>query len=921
MTTTHDTRTPARFTRIRRRRSALAAVLLGALALAPAASALAAPTGLQIYYPGDGTMVESGPNTVAGTVTWGPGSPGGSVTVTNETTSDTCTVSPTSGPYSCDITFALGPNVIEVTAVDSLDSVPETMHATVHGIEAHLEITSPVASEGPAQFWNSESIALAGTGPIGSVVYVMWKLSGADDSTYELLCADTISTGGTWQCRDSPPSPGEFTLRAHATDSQDYALETYLSVEVRQIAIPQVTYTFGPGVVHVAATTESTDPWLGLSLHGVGPNYPTSYDWVDQLDSCRDEVDALECTFSGITPGVWRIFVDSYYSARNDFVRIPNAPTLTTVVNADRSVTFTVTKDPDAEVDIRETGVDDVLCTITGTGTTGSCTAYPAAGQRAFTAQAGSVGFVAVTASDGTSTIIPDDSHQGLSTVTVGTVVNIPAAPASPTPPQTPPQTVPPTVPPAAAASVPPWEWRYVFEGGDDLLPGDRVGVTGDGPPPGTRVTLELHSEPIVLGSMIVGADRTFRIFGTVPLDIEPGDHELVLRAEVDGEAAREQREGVGVRAVALDPIAEEPEQQVTASGPLQGGAGASRNDPGAPNSLSDSLPTLRFLFENPASFAAAALLALALLFLVSIPTELLNSALTSGSGNRGRVLQMLGTVGEKTNAALHRALRSPVAVSAVVVIVMSLVYCFADPGFGADLASLRMLLALALALFILTWGVGAMTGAITRRLWGAASSISVDLSVVPLAILGVIMARILDFAPGFFIGLAIGAEMVVASRRARVGASLLSFGLVIAVSVLAWLGYSAMAGLPLDDFGSALVNDTLVAVAAEGLTAAAVAALPLTFLEGRAIWEASKKLWLAVFLVTQFVFCLIVLPTAMEVSEVANLGVWLLVLGAYCLLTLGMWRWLVHRDKASASIPEADDDLIFSAPTGHPPE
>ncbi len=897
MTTTHDTRTSAPRAP-RRRRAAATALVLGALAFAPTAGATAAPIGLQVSSLSDGSLVLPGAHAVAGTVTWGVG-PAGTVTVTNGANGDTCTFPLSDGTFSCLVDIVLGPNVIDVTAQDDGDSAIDTVQLTVRGISAPLVFTSPDTSGGPVAFMHSDTLPFAGTGPIepGLTVSILWKVAGADDSTYDPLCATNIATDGSWACPIYAPSVGDLTFRARTVDTQGTVITDEVDLEILPVSVPEASYTFGPASVEVAATTDSTDPWLDLSLYGVGPNYPVSYDWVGPLDNCQDEVAALACTFTGITPGVWRIHVDAYYRDRNDFVRIPSAPTLTTTVGADRRVTFTVTKQPDAEVDIRESGSGTVLCTIGGTGTSGSCTASVPAGERTFTAQSRSVGFVAATASDGFELVVPDASLQGLSALTVGETVVIPAARVART----------------TAPQAEPWEWRYVFEGGDALLPGDVVGVRGDGPPPGTVVTLELHSTPVVLGSMIVGDDRTFRITGIVPLDTEPGDHELVLRAEVAGETPREQREPIGVRAVEAEPVAEAPvETTGTAAG---GGAadGSSRNDPGAPNALSDSLPTLRFLWENPAALAAAAVLALALLFLVSIPTELLNSALASGSGNRGRVLRTLAALGERSSAALHRVLRSRIAVSAVVVVALSLVYCFADPGFGFDLASLRMLLALAIALFVLTWGVGALTGAIARRAWGAQASIAVDLSIVPLAVIAVIVSRLVDFSPGFFIGLAIGVELVVASRRARVGASLVGFGVVIGVSVLAWLGYSAMADAPLDDFGGALVNDTLVAIAVEGLTAAAVAALPLTFLEGRAIWEVSKRLWLAVFLVVQFVFCVIVLPTAMSLDEVADLGVWALVLGGYCLITLATWQWLVRRDRAGEtageSAPAADDE------------
>jgi protein-S-isoprenylcysteine O-methyltransferase Ste14 len=116
--------------------------------------------------------------------------------------------------------------------------------------------------------------------------------------------------------------------------------------------------------------------------------------------------------------------------------------------------------------------------------------------------------------------------------------------------------------------------------------------------------------------------------------------------------------------------------------------------------------------------------------------------------------------------------------------------------------------------------------------------------------------------------------------------------GVLAGVSVVAWVAYSiATAMLPAEpDFAQALTVDALSATVVEGLTAAAVSILPLGFLEGRELFQHSKRLWLGVFIGLALLFSLLVLPIASNASGPADWLVWGIVLIGFAAITLIVW-------------------------------
>ncbi|WP_062069344.1 InlB B-repeat-containing protein [Demequina sediminicola] len=74
-------------------------------------------------------------------------------------------------------------------------------------------------------------------------------------------------------------------------------------------------------------------------------------------------------------------------------------------------------------------------------------------------------------------------------------------------------------------------ENERMVAGPQSALPGETITIAGRGFDPGESVEVELHSTPVLLASTTADASGAFSIEVTIPEDISPGEHTLVLAA------------------------------------------------------------------------------------------------------------------------------------------------------------------------------------------------------------------------------------------------------------------------------------------------------------------------------------------------------------------------------------------------------
>lgn len=590
------------------------------------------------------------------------------------------------------------------------------------------------------------------------------------------------------------------------------------------------------------------------------------------------------CSESGLAPGLYEVYhtvsdIDQTpgvsYEPHSYLFTVPEAPTIATAASTTNSVILSGAATPGDGIRIvRDNGTN--LCTTTANGAGAWACAFPKSS--ASTARA----------------IAVDQASGGMSAYSSSRNIPIFVAPVTP----------PPTT--ATLETLPTLVTWFLEFGGDlsNLKPGDTFTLYVSGMPEGTEMEVWMHSTPRLLGTA-TGTGAPMQLELTVPEDIESGAHEIEMVAVTPlGTNYFFTSDATVVGGV--DPT-EVPEESVDDNEGASGGSGSvDRSDPAAPSALTGSIAPVAQIVDNPVTIAIAGGLALALLFLVALPTELLNSSLSSNTSRLGRVYGTIDGALTKAQDWLIRFTHSRAIAAGLLVVLIAVIYGFVDPGFGFDIVSLRLVLSLGIAFFLLSFVASWISGLIIRRAWGAIGVIAMQPTIILFAVVGVIVARILEFSPGFLVGVAIGLELLQASKQVSARAVFVQIGVVTGLALAAWVVYSVFT--PGNDFVGMLVDDTMVAVTAEGLTGALIAVFPLKFLDGRELWEVSKRLWVGAFLLVAVAFALLVLPTAIEGTDVGDYGVWLLVFAVFGLVSLAVWLIFVRADKRAAAAQSTVD-------------
>ncbi|HEY4225663.1 MAG TPA: hypothetical protein VGM70_07605 [Pseudolysinimonas sp.] len=831
-----------------------------------------------------------------------------------------CAVDSDTTHASCDLDFSSNPGsgLWHLTADQNGEGAPSPQDAYVY-----IPPAPTLDDVNEVEGWQ-----IHGTGIPGDTVEVL-------DSSDEVVCGPTTVDAGEggdeWYCDPDEGFNGNDSFTAVQTDAGDNNADGVLytipilaggislpSAEFdnrSQSSLPTVTYDFFPGgiVVHAAPTGRATI--VDGEIDGWDPTDPESSFPTLALcpPSAGDEgtpvAGPVDCSFTAPGPGLYNPYIAQRTANGedgdrvDDYFSVPVTPSISRAT-AESGGRVIVTGSGVATDGIRVI-VDGSTVTCSGTmvssAGTWSCTLGPLSkGTHSFQAYDVDLGAGRDAQIEEGGEGLPGDSDirymtGGLSALSPGVSVKVTSSSIAATPT--------PTATPTDFS-----DWFFTITGVDlnNVHPGDTFTVTGTGLPPGATISGELHSKAVSIGSAAVGPDGTFVLPVVVPADFPAGAHTIVMTLTPAGGAPAVSQQPLTVVAAAASSGSGDPSPSPTPddnSSQIEGAEGPGIDNHG-PNSniLTHGLNSIADVLAHPAKVPAAIEIGLVLLIFAVLPGHLLNATLAEQyerfNERRPKRRRPVSAWLARVAAFLHRA---PFVAGLALTTVTALLFGFADPRFGFSLASLRLFLGLAIALAIVSYLVNALTGLIMRGRWRVDVEVNLRPLGLVLTVVGVVVSRVLDFSPGFLIGLVLGlviSEKHLAKHAWR--AVLLRTGLLLGLALLAWLAFSLFdAKEEGGTFASELAVETLVAITTEAVVGLLVELLPLRLLEGEKLYQKSKVLWGALYLVAVFIFVVAVVPWEGNWAELGNsLWAWIGIVVGFGILATAIYIFFRVRSR-----------------------
>lgn len=338
-------------------------------------------------------------------------------------------------------------------------------------------------------------------------------------------------------------------------------------------------------------------------------------------------------------------------------------------------------------------------------------------------------------------------------------------------------------------------------------------------------------------------------------------------------------------------------------------------------STFGSTLPTPAQVLAAPLKLLISALIALALVLLVTFPSNLFNRTYEENH-------ETIRAWWERRVPWLHRlrasaAARGPQAVRdgisyAVVISAGGVLAALLDPRFGLNLRTLALF---AGAVFALLAGsvfsaIAAGTYRLARHRPGPWHLEALPSGLL-VAALCVFISRVTAFEPGYLYGLIGGVVFARALSSHEEGHVVAVTSIVtIAVAIAAWIAWVPVAGFSSahpTSFGWALASNFLAALFVSGMVGLVVGLVPLRFLPGEKLARWHRGAWGAVFGLAALSLIEVILRPQSAGAHVSSVPFWTtagLFVG-FGIASVSFWAYFkVRKQTAQTAVPA-------SAPSG----
>lgn len=353
--------------------------------------------------------------------------------------------------------------------------------------------------------------------------------------------------------------------------------------------------------------------------------------------------------------------------------------------------------------------------------------------------------------------------------------------------------------------------------------------------------------------------------------------------------------------------------------------------------------------------------LAVVLAVLIALPTELLESTISNNNARINRITRRFRPVAERRrhgtasspsesaegSEACQRPPRTRRLVHGVsrwwavpVLVLGSIIGGFADPQFGVNWLSLRLLITLFLGFVVVNLGGTFLAWLLTRRRTGAERPRLKARPVYLLLILvTVVFARTINIEPSLVFGTLLAIDYGNRLTQARSGAvTIIGAAYSTILGLAAWWAYTVIAGFRLADVGNlseidkqytftvyaALtaaqtgIGEFASVVCVQALSIVPIALLPMAFLSGAALWKWKKLAWVITYAAGLAAYSAVLVPLPMSWKEISQpLALWVAMFVAYALIAVGIWSYFRFTPSRPAETSDHDDSRSPVDPTG----